>query len=1694
MAPVHISSGPEPMSMTPGQFSSGLIPNQVHATNYVLPTDKDLELLFQPMFDEYFEVTRVDEPVPSATAVNAQVVPPGTSVSTTFAQDAPSTSYSPSSSGIQPPVIHHDVAVGPTIEDTPITQATLHPSVNPVTGEPGSAQSSSGDVSIAEPNQANQPPAHLRKWSKDHPLDNIVGNPSRPVSTRKQLASDALWCCYHTELSKVEPKNFKMAVIEDCCYVMVIALKWIYKVKLDEYGDVLKNKARLVAKGYRKEEGIDFEESFALVARIEAIRIFIANAASKNMGIYQMDVKTAFLNGDLQEEAPRAWYDTLSKFLIATKFFKGAVDPTLFNRKTGKQILLVQIYVDDIIFASTDPNACTIFSKEMNSKFQMSMMGQMSFFLGLQVSQSPRGIFINQAKYALEILKKYGMDLTDLVDTPMVDRLILDEDLIGIPVDQTRFRGMVGSLMYLTASKPDLVFAVCMCARYQAKPTKKHLEAIKRVFWYLKGTIHMGLWYPKDNAMALTAYADADNARCQDTRRKAEYIAMSGCCAQILWMRSQLKDYGFEFNKIPLYSDNKSVIALCCNNVQHSQSKHIDIRYHFIREQVENRVVELYFVIMNPQETEQVVARDELWVPTAERVNISTTNVRLETTVKQKEETFQVVIDVIKNSTCFKAFSISADVPEILMRQFWYTITKIKDSKSYEFLLADKKCVIDAEVFRKILDICPRKEGEDFTEVQNNEDTLTFLIDLGYSGPLHKYTNMFVDYMHHPWRTLAACINKCLYGKTASNDKLRKSRIDILWGMFYKENVDYSSLIWEDIAYQIDHRREKKSRRKNMPYPRFTKVIIDYFLSKLKSLKKLKFQHFHTIKDDGVVILLGRKVVKKKATISVDDNIIPKPDIALELGKSISLAEAEEEAAAREVHDTHAQIMTESVPEPARTLYDNEGTGEIPGVPDESIFADAEDDNEETEFDFEDIYTYMIKHSNKQPPVLQQTTPTPTTILTPPINTEAPAITTAIPEITPFIALQLRVARLEQDMSEVKKIDHSAASQAKKQESEKSPEEIIRIKREQEEKKQEPTYTIKSTDKAALEEFDLKSALFKSMHKNKSANRNLANYRLYHALMEALIEDENDMDKEVADMVKYHKRKHDSDDDDYNNDDDEGPLAGSNQGKSTKKRRKKESESAKKPSTTKESSKGKDPKVGSKTGKSAPAKDPVEEPTDKVIMDEQPTEDIPISDEGHVSDPKDTDNAHMPKIPDTTTWFRPIPEEERPASPEPEWVIPPIDLPEADNNWANAFAKAHQDPDENKLHNKIDDIGSFIRWYCRRIGKEELSKADLEGPTFMMVKGFHENNISLQFQMEECHKLLTNQIDLVNPEGHRIVPDISNPLPLGGPPGQVTIQPQFFFNKDLEYLLTGDKERNRALSISKLKAALYQDFGLEELVPSLWIESEQVYDISAAYGITHWWFSRKQFYINKHSEPSDRDAVRSHMRILSVISIKTYERYGYNYLREIILRRADYNEYRISEKDFKSLHPNDFKDLNILHIQGKLDHLPKQDKVNLHNAVSLWTRNIVIRKRVEDLQLGIKSYQTKLNLEQPNWDAYDFPFKEDYTIVFKPRAVIYRDRDDNRKIMRIDEVHKFSDGTLIRIKEKLDFMVKDFKLFKFNKGLENRKWTEDDKRRSEDFIEVIERRLKIKRIFRSLESFVGGRLRDIDYRLISRTE
>ncbi|GKA16585.1 retrovirus-related pol polyprotein from transposon TNT 1-94 [Tanacetum coccineum] len=432
-------------------------------------------------------------------------------------------------------------------------------------------------------------------------------------------------------------------------------MKWLWKNKHDEENTIICNKARLVAKGYAQKEGIDFKESFAPVSRLEVVRLFVTCVAHKSFPVYQRDVKTAFLYGPLKEEvyvnqpdgfidpyhpdkvyhlkkalyglkqSPRAWYAELSNFLVSKGFSKGSIDPTLFITKHGEDILLVQIYVDDIIFGSTNPKLSKRFEKLMHNKFEMSMMGELKFFLGIQIHQSPCGIFISKAKYAQEILIKHGMTSCDSIGTPMATKH-LDANLSGILVDQTKYRSMVGALMYLTASRPDIVHATCYCARYQAKPTEKHLTAVKRIFWYLKNTINMGLWYPKDTGFELTAFSDSDHAGCLDSRKitsggiqflggdklvswsskkqdcttmssvEAEYVSLSACCAQVLWLRTQLIDYGFHFEKMPMYCDPKAAIAISCNPVQHSHTKHIDVRYHFIKEQIEKGIVELFFV------------------------------------------------------------------------------------------------------------------------------------------------------------------------------------------------------------------------------------------------------------------------------------------------------------------------------------------------------------------------------------------------------------------------------------------------------------------------------------------------------------------------------------------------------------------------------------------------------------------------------------------------------------------------------------------------------------------------------------------------------------------------------------------------------------------------------------------------------------------------------------------------------------------------------------------------------------------------------------------------------------------------------------------------------------------------------------------------------------------------------------------
>ncbi|KAI3815599.1 hypothetical protein L1987_15273 [Smallanthus sonchifolius] len=482
------------------------------------------------------------------------------------------------------------------------------------------------------------------KEHKDHPVTNIIGNLQDGVKTRSLVDNTCLYTCIKDSgvlddcshscfISQVEPKNVEMALHDNNWIEAMqeelaqfdklkvwnlvdlpkgaypIGTKWVFKCKKDDRGVVVRNKARLVVQGFNQQEGIDYTEVYAPVTRLEDIRLFLAFASFKGFKVFQLDVKSAFLYGKVKEEvyvcqppgfedplnpnmvfkldkalyglhqAPRAWYETLSTHLLANDFVRGKIDSTLFIKKSGGDYLLVQIYVDDIIFGSTNEGLRKEFEGVMKSKFEMSAMGELSFFLGLQVNQKEDGsLFISPT--------------------------------------------MIGSLMYLIALRPDIMFAVCICSRFQAKPKESHLIAVKRIFRYLKGKQRLGLWYPHGSNFDFNAYTDSDFGGCCLDRKsttggcqflgnrlvswqckkqttvtistcEAEYIAVASCCSQILWIQQQLRDYGLNFTGTPMFIDNNATMSITNNPVKHSKTKHIEIRYHFIRDCAEKRLIEL---------------------------------------------------------------------------------------------------------------------------------------------------------------------------------------------------------------------------------------------------------------------------------------------------------------------------------------------------------------------------------------------------------------------------------------------------------------------------------------------------------------------------------------------------------------------------------------------------------------------------------------------------------------------------------------------------------------------------------------------------------------------------------------------------------------------------------------------------------------------------------------------------------------------------------------------------------------------------------------------------------------------------------------------------------------------------------------------------------------------------------------------
>ncbi|GJW06826.1 putative ribonuclease H-like domain-containing protein [Tanacetum coccineum] len=633
--------------------------------------------------------------------------------------------------------------------------------------------------------------------------------------------------------------------------------------KRDERGVVVRNKARLVAQGHRQEEGIDYDEVFAPVARMEAIRLFLAFASFMGFIVYQMDVKSAFLYGTIDEEvyvsqppgfvdpdhpkkvykvvkalyglhqAPRAWYATLSTFLEKHGYKRGTIDKTLFIKKDKKDIMLVQVYVDDIIFGSTKKSWCDEFEALMKSRFQMSSMGELTFFLGLQVKQNKEGIFISQDKYVAEILKKFDLVSVKTAITPMETKMALTKDEEAVDVDVHLYRSMIGSLMYLTASRPDIMFAVCTCSRFQVTPKTSHLNAVKRIFKYLKGKPNLGLWYPRESPFDLEAFSDSDyggsnldrkstTGGCQflgqrliswqckkqtivaTSTTEVEYVAAANCCGQVLWVQNQLLDYGFNFMNTKIHIDNESTICIVKNPVYHSKTKHIEIRHHFIRDCYEKKLISVEKIHTDLNVADLLTKPfDGPW---------------FNYLVLDESVGFAEIVDFLRGSNLRYALTTNPTIYDSLVKQFWQTAT----AKTLADGTLELHATIDTIVYTiteaSIRNKLQLADASGITMLPNNE----IFEGMGHMGyPTDGSFTFWKSFFTPQWRFLVHHILHCISSKSGGWDQFGSNIATALICLSTGRVYNFSKLIFDGMVANL------KSKTKFLMYPRFLQLILD---------------------------------------------------------------------------------------------------------------------------------------------------------------------------------------------------------------------------------------------------------------------------------------------------------------------------------------------------------------------------------------------------------------------------------------------------------------------------------------------------------------------------------------------------------------------------------------------------------------------------------------------------------------------------------------------------------------------------------------------------------------------------------------------------------------------------------------------------------------------------------------------------
>ncbi|GJU38764.1 hypothetical protein Tco_1191721 [Tanacetum coccineum] len=781
-------------------------------------------------------------------------------------------------------------------------------------------------------------------------------------------------------------------------------------------------------------------------------------------------------------------------------------------------------------------------------------------------------------------------------------------------------------------------------------------------------------------------------------------------------------------------------------------------------------------------------------------------------------------------------------------------------------------------------------------------------------------------------------INKCLTGKASGFDRPRLALLQVLWGMITNANVDYVDLIWEDFKFQIDSRQINAKKKELLPFPRFTKLIIKYILSYHNNVSKRPQSYQHVMKLDAVIgnlkfvnkgkkdLIYGMAILKemmsdeikasadyfnylaKKA--SKDDYIIKQHPKGPGEGSSVVLDIHGDQGA------SYGNLSSKSDDEEGFMSTNDEESQE-------------KSDDERMMFDNSDVDAWKKQaekiHVADPKKKKSEIPPSPSqTLSSAEYGTQ---LTNDNVVISMNDILQDPVETETQTMVEVPIHEENPAIQETQ---------LVNVVSKKPEEKVDADVVLKRLIKLEKKV----AAMSKIDHTNAIENSVQAN---------VINEVKNQLPKYLLKAVfEYVQPRMESTD----------PPADAD--KDTKKRKGKHSD-------TSSSKKGKDQAKSSKEAKALSKLSA----TEKAVDDEELIQDNAVDDEELVQDNamdvKDMTHDDAAPNQDKSKWFKQD-DVVRPETPDPDWFKEPNANDAPEKNWFNELVNAEKDPKE------FDDLmGStidFTKFANNCLKKDKIMKADLEGPAFTLLKGNYKNSIELEYNMEQCYLALTDQIDWVNPEGGRCPYDLSKPLPLQGPPGRTTILVDFFFNKDLEYLKTGNKEKKYASLVTKPKAARYELEGLEEMIPKLWSLSKVQYDLNTALGIHHWGPKRQLFYRVRHVVTS-RHKVFSRMKILSVIRMSIDKQFGYGYLKEIVVGRADQQEYTFNEANFPRLHLNDIEDMFLLYVQNKLHHLKGNEQVDLVNALRLFTRRIVLKKRVEDVQLGVEIYKMKLIITMP---------------------------------------------------------------------------------------------------------------------------